>query len=113
MVYWSCLHMKRAALLCCVMLVAACGSGAPEPKVVEELRVSIDGDNNCSLENEAIECSGVAAAIRAQYPTSRPRVEICLDKSSRYEAAAEVMKSVNEAGFAVGNFDCGRPPAGG
>lgn len=66
---------------------------------------------NCSLENKSIECSGVAAAIRAQYPTSKPRVDICLDKQSRYEAAAEVMKSVSDAGFAVGNFHCGTPPA--
>ena len=113
MMSWAHLHMKRGALLCCAMLIAACGSGAPEPKVVEELMVSIDADNNCSLENKAIECSGVAAAIRAQYPTSRPRVDICLDKNTRYEAAAEVMKSVSEAGLAVGDFDCGGPPASG
>lgn len=39
------------------------------------------------------------------------RVDICLDKQSRYQAAAEVMKSVSDAGFAVGNFHCGTPPA--
>ena len=66
---------------------------------------------NCLLENKSIEYSGVAAAIRAQYPTSNPRVDICLDKQSRYEAAAEIMKSVGAAGFAVGNFPCGTPPA--
>ena len=64
---------------------------------------------NCSLENKSIECSGVAVAIRAQFPISKPRVDICLDKQSRYEAAAEVMKSVSDAGFALGNFHCGNP----
>lgn len=66
---------------------------------------------NSSLDTKSIECSGVAATIRAQYPTSKPRVDICLDKQSRYQAAAEVMKSVSDAGFAVGNFHCGTPPA--
>lgn len=111
MMDWSHSNLKRVALLCCAGLVTACGSGAPEPKVVEVLLISIDADNNCSLENKAIECGGVAAAIRAQYPTSKPRVDICLDRQSRYEAAAEVMKSVSDAGFAVGNFHCGKPPA--
>jgi biopolymer transport protein ExbD len=111
--YWRHSHLKRGALLCCAGLVAACGYGTPEPKVVEVLLISIDADNNCSLENKAIECGAVAAAIRAQYPTSKPRVDICLDRKSRYEAAAEVMKSVSDAGFAVGNFDCGKPTASG
>jgi len=53
----------------------------------------------------------VAAAIRAQYPTSKARVDLCLDKESGYEAAADIMKSVSDAGFAVGNFHCGTPPA--
>ena len=94
---------------CCAAMLAACGSGAPEPKVVDALLISIDAHNNCSLENKSVACGAVAAAIRAQYPTSKPRVDICLDKQTRYEAAAEVMKSVSDAGFAVGNFHCGTP----
>jgi biopolymer transport protein ExbD len=90
-------------------LLMACGSGAPEPKVVDALLISIDADNNCVLEDTSVDCGAVAAAIRAQYPTSKPRVDICLDKQSRYEAAVEVMKSVSDAGFAVGNFHCGTP----
>jgi biopolymer transport protein ExbD len=113
MMFWSHSQLKRGALLCCAALVAACGSNAPEPKVVEVLMISIDASNNCSLENKAIECGGVAAAIRAQYPTSKPRVDICVDKQSRYEAAAEVMKSVSDAGLTVGSFHCGAAPTTG
>ena len=80
---------------CCAALLAACGSGVPEPKRVDALLISIDAENNCSLENKSVECGAVAAAIRAQYPTSKPRVDICLDKETRYEAAMEVMKSVS------------------
>ena len=107
MMFWSHSHLTRGVLLFCATFVAACGSGASEPKVADVLLISIDANNNCSLENKSIKCSAVAAAIRAQYPTSKPRVDICLDKQSRYEAAAEVMKSVSDAGFALGNFHCG------
>ena len=108
----SALGIKLPAplLMCAVAFgLAACGSRAPEPKVVDALLVSIDANNNCSLENQSIECSAVAVAIRARYPTSTPRVDICLDKQSRYEAAAEVMKSVSDAGLRVGDFHCGNP----
>jgi biopolymer transport protein ExbD len=103
--------MKYCVLVCgcCAALLAACGSGAPTPKRVDALLISIDADNHCSLESKAVECGAVAAAIRAQYPTSKPRVDICLHKESRYEAAVEVMKSVSDAGLAVGNFHCGTP----
>ena len=50
----------------------------------------------------------VAEVIKTRYPTSKPRVDICLDKQARYEAAVEVMNSVNAAGLTVGNFDCGK-----
>jgi hypothetical protein len=43
-----------------------------------------------------------------KYPTSHPRVDLCVDKTSRYEASAEVMKSVTDGGLTVGKFDCGK-----
>ena len=72
-----------------------------------ELSVSIDAANNCSLEDKPVECTQVAEVIKRAYPTSKPRVDICLDKEARYEAAVEVMNSVSAAGFTVGSFDCG------
>lgn len=101
--------MKRAAFLPLVPLVAfaGCGSGEPAPPaVVTELSVSIDADNNCTLEKRRVECPRVAAVIRTRYPTSTPRVDICLDRQARYEAAVEVMNAVSAAGFQVGNFVC-------
>jgi len=90
----------------CVGLVA-CSSDQPEPpKIVNELSVSIDAANNCALENTPVQCKQVAEVIKTRYPTSKPRVDICLDKQARYEAAVEVMNSVSAAGFAVGNFEC-------
>lgn len=89
--------------------LAACSSGEPPPvPVVSQLSISIDANNDCTLERQRIECRRVAAVIRARYPTSQPRVDICLDKDARYEAAVEVMNSVSAAGLPVGNFDCDR-----
>ena len=105
-------YLRIAALGAAAML-AGCSADAPEPPpVIDALRVSIDASNNCSLDGKPVECARVASVIRARYPTSKPRVDICLDKQTRYEAAAEVMKSVDDAGLAVGNFDCGAAPAG-
>ena len=94
-------------------LLAACGADAPAPPpVVEVLRVSIDANNNCSLEDRSVDCTQVASVIQSRYSTSKPRVDICLDKQTRYEAATEVMQSVTAAGFTVGSFDCGKSAAG-
>jgi biopolymer transport protein ExbD len=76
--------------------------------VVAALTVSIDAASSCSLERQPVECGEVAAVIQSRYPTSKPRVDICLDKEARFEAAAEVMKSIADSGFTVGNFDCAR-----
>ena len=90
-----------------LQVIAACSPDEPPaPAVVDELSISIDANNNCTLEKTRIECRQVAAVIKTRYPTSKPRVDICLDKQARYEAAVEVMKSVSAAGFAVGTFDC-------
>ena len=106
-------YMRNSSLACAAGLwLAACGADAPEPAVVHQLRISIDAANNCSMEGKPVECTQVAAAIKARYPTSSPRVDICLDKQSRYEAAAEVMQSVTDAGLTVGDFDCGTKQAG-
>jgi len=87
--------------------LAACSPDQPEPpKVVDQLSVSIDAANNCSLENQPLQCELVADVIKTRYPTSKPRVDICMDKQARYEAAVEVMNSVSAAGFTVGSFDC-------
>jgi len=97
----------KLAVIANALLLAACSSGEPPaPRVVGELSISIDANNDCTLEKARIECRRVAAVIRARYPTSKPRVDICLDKNARYEAAVEVMNSVNAAGFAIGTFDC-------
>jgi len=103
---------KNAALLVTTAWLAGCGSSQPSPPpAVEALRVSIDAANNCSLEDKPVECRAVAAAIQARYPTSKPRVDICLEKQTRFEAAAEVMQSIEAAGFKMGSFDCERPAA--
>jgi len=103
---------SRWSISLAALLLTGCGADAPEPPpVVEVLQVSIDADNNCSLEKESVDCSQVASVIHGRYPTSRPRVDICLDKQARYEPAMEVMQSVQAAGF-TGNFDCAKPAAG-
>lgn len=102
--------MKRLLLAMAMAMcagLAACSSDQPEPpKIVSELSVTIDAANNCALEDKPVQCKQVADVIKTRYPTSKPRVDICLDKQARYEAAVEVMNSVSAAGFAVGNFDC-------
>ena len=103
---WFRTFVAAGALVTTVAL-AACSSDEPEPpRVVTELTVSIDADSNCSLENAPVHCGRVAAVIGTRYPTSNPRVDVCLDKAARYEAAVEVMNSVNAAGLAVGEFKC-------
>src|SRR4051812_4977245 len=98
--------------LCGVLLLQACAPDAPQPpKTVAELLVSIDAGNNCTLQTTAVECAAVAAVIRARYPTSKPRIDICLAKQARFEAAAEVMKSVSDAGFSIGRFSCDQEKA--
>jgi biopolymer transport protein ExbD len=105
--------MKRLTLMLAAAVLAGCGSKQPPPPaMVEVLQVSIDAANNCELEGKPVECHEVAAAIQASYPTSKPRVDVCLDKRSRFEAATEVMQSIEAAGFKIGSFDCGRPGAG-
>ena len=104
---------KNAAMLVTAAWLAGCGSSQPPPpRVVEALRVSIDAANNCSLEGAPVECRAVAAAIQTRYPTSRPRVDICLEKQTRFEAATEVMQSIEAAGLKVGSFHCDAPAAG-
>lgn len=100
--------MRHAAtfLLAALGVFAGCSSGEPPPPVVTELSIAIDADNACRLEGKPVECAQVAAVIKTRYPTSTPRVDICLDRQARYEAAVEVMNSVSAAGFPVGNFDC-------
>ena len=102
----SCLVCGAAACL------VACGR-SDEPPVIEAITVSIDAANNCTLESKPVECAQVANVIHERYPTSKPRVDICLQKETRYEAATEVMQSVSAAGFTVGNFDCGKTTVGG
>ena len=98
------------SLLATLSLLAAglssCSSDEPRPVVVDRLSIAIDAHNDCMLEKTRIECRQVAAAIRTRYPTSSPRVDICLDRNARYEAAVEVMNSVGAAGFPVGEFKC-------
>ena len=104
-----------AGLVSCGLarVLTACEPKAPEPVVVESLVVSIDAGNNCSMQDEPIECAQVAAVIRSRYPTSKPRVHLCLDKQARFEAAVEVMKSVGDAGFTVGDVACGKSSSAG
>jgi biopolymer transport protein ExbD len=93
--------------------LAGCGSSEPPTaRIVEAVQVSIDAGNNCLLEDKTVECREVAAVIHAHYPSSKPRVDICLDKQARFEAATEVMQSIEAAGFKVGSFNCTRPATG-
>ena len=94
------------ALIAVSSTLGACSRSPPAPPVADRLEVSIDAANNCSMSAKAVDCRDVANLIHAQYPTSKPRVDICLDRQTRFEAAAEVMKSVADAGFAVGTLDC-------
>jgi biopolymer transport protein ExbD len=107
--------IRSWTLAACAGIAALSGCGAqepPAPRAVQALRVSIDAGNNCTLEHKAVECREVAAAIRARYPASNPRVDICLDKQTRFEAATEVMQSIEAAGFKLGSFECTPPAAG-
>ncbi len=100
--------LPAMAMAMCAGLVA-CSPDQPEPpKIVNELSVSIDAANNCALEGAPVQCEQLAEVIKARYPTSKPRIDICLDKQARYEAAVEVMNSVSAAGLPVGNFECGK-----
>ena len=104
----------RGVIAACALLaaLAACSSDQPPPPaVVTELSIAIDANNDCTLGHTRILCRQVAAVIKTRYPTSKPRVDMCLDKAARYEAAVEVMNSVAAAGFPVGNFDC-KPSTG-
>lgn len=94
-------------LVSCAAAFTLVGCGKSGPPVVEHLVVSIDARNNCSMVDQPVECTQVAAAIQSRYPTSKPRVDICLHQESRFEAAVEVMNSVRDAGFTLGNFACG------
>ena len=101
--------MQRCAALSIAIMLASAGCSSDEPRpppVVTQLAVIIDANNNCTLEAQRVECAKVASAIRSRYPTSKPRVDICLEKGTRYEAALEVVNSVSDAGFPVGSFDC-------
>jgi biopolymer transport protein ExbD len=104
--------MKAIALLAglAILFVAGCSR---EPPVVHEMRVSIDAANECFMEDKPIACQDVAETIKARYPTSTPRVDICLARETRFEAATEVMQSVEAAGFPVGTLDCSKPAASG
>jgi biopolymer transport protein ExbD len=95
-----------AGLVSCAAF-AMSGCGKSGPPVVEYLVVSIDARNNCSMADQPVECARAAAAIQSRYPTSKPRVDICLHKESRFEAAVEVMNSIRDAGLTVGSFACG------
>ena len=87
--------------------LTACSSGEPPPPpVVTQLSISVDENNECTLEKARVDCNQVATVIKTRYPTSTPRVDICLDKNARYEAAVEIMNSVGAAGFPVGAFKC-------
>ena len=107
---------RSALTLAAVAWLAACSSGQPDPptapRVVTRLEIAIDAANNCSLENQPVVCQQVATVIRTRFPTSKPRIFICLDRQTRLEAALEVLNSVNAAGFPVGNFDCGKAASG-
>ena len=107
--------VRKLLMAACATVAALDGCGSkepPAPPVVQSLLVSIDAGNNCSLEHQAVECRAVAATIHARYPTSSPRVDICLDKQTRFEAATEVMQSIEASGFKVGSFECATPAAG-
>jgi biopolymer transport protein ExbD len=97
---------RSLSVLLVAVLLAACSSADPPPPVIAALTVGIDAGNNCSLEQKPVACAEVASVIKSRYPTSKPRVDICLDKDTRYEAAVEVMNSVTDAGFAFGAFAC-------
>jgi len=94
--------------------LAACSGGetAAPARVVTQLEVSIDAANNCSLENTPVVCQQVAAVIQTRYPTSKPRIFICVDKQTRAEAALEVLNSINAAGFPPADFRCDKAAAG-
>jgi biopolymer transport protein ExbD len=101
--------MRKCAGLSMLATLAIAGCSRDEsgpPPLVTQLAVTIDANNNCTLEAKSVECAQVASVIKSRYPTSRPRVDICLDKGTRYEAALEVMNSLSAAGLAVGDFDC-------
>jgi biopolymer transport protein ExbD len=104
----------RVLLASFAFCLAACSADdtPPTAREVTQLEVSIDATNNCSLENKPVACQQVAAAIKARYPTSKPRIFICVDKQTRAEAALEVLNSINAAGFPAADFQCGKAASG-
>ena len=77
-------HKYILGALGTLVTLAACSDKSAPPPHIEAIAVSIDANNNCSLETRPVECSQVAATIKSHYPTSTPRVDICLDKDTRY-----------------------------
>ncbi len=103
----------RAMLAGLAACLSACSASDPAPpvRVVTQLEVTIDAANNCSLEDKPVSCQQVADVIRTRYPTSKPRIFICVDKQTRAEAALEVLNAVNAAGFPATDFQCGKAAA--
>lgn len=104
----------RAMLASFAGCLVACSAGDPASPVreVTQLEVTIDAANNCSLEDKPVSCQQVAAVIKTRYPTSKPRVFICVDKQTRAEAALEVLNSVAASGLPAADFGCGKAASG-
>jgi biopolymer transport protein ExbD len=67
---------------------------------------AMDSNSDCSMEGKPLECRNAPAIIRAKYPNSQPRVDLCIDKTSRYEATAEIMKALQDGQMLLGTFRC-------
>jgi len=109
------IHARMACLaIAASLLASACSQDPPQPKVITEIVVDIKADNSCKLEEAAVDCADVGKTILGKYPTSKPRVDICLEKEARYEAALEVLDSLSRSGLTSGTLDCSKPaPAAG
>jgi biopolymer transport protein ExbD len=101
------MHGYASLSIAVALALSACSAGDTNaPPVVTQLAVTIDANNDCQLEAARVECAQVASVIKSRYPTSTPRVDVCLDKGTRYEAALEVMNSLSAAGLVLGKFGC-------
>ncbi len=92
-----------------VVLVGCHSEVAPIEKpndVASTFEVAIDPSNICKVDGEATPCDHVGNELRARAPESEPEVLVCLDRKSRYEATATVMKSLETAKFLKVKFGC-------
>jgi len=102
--------MRIYCLAAACGFLIACSQDPPPPRVVTELVITAKLDSSCRLDNKPVACMDVGTLIRGWFPTSKPRVDICMEPESRFELALEIIASLEKAGLTVGDMVCNKPP---